>query len=165
MLAVAAVIMSALAALSPTWVAWTTYGSGIWLCIMAAWILWDLARDLWPRLRRRAPGRQATRPGGDVWVRFLKRPGAAWAIGLLFGLAVAPGDLAIFTIMFKSHTQPIWAFSYLGVFLVGMFGGLAAVGAGLGWANTRTFLRRTFQGLSGLAGLGVAVALLAGFLH
>lgn len=163
MLAMATVIVGALTALSPSWVTWTTWGSGVWLLAMALWILWDLVLDLWCADRavpQRTPVLQNPR-----WARWLRIPATAWAIGLLFGLAVSPGDLAIFTIMVKVHAEPLWALAYLLTFILAMCAGLAAVGAGLGWANTRVLLRRAFQGASGLAGLGVAVALLTGYLH
>lgn len=167
MLAVAAVIMGLLVALSPAWIAWTTWGSGVWLLLMALWILWDLARDLWNSKRsfKKESPQPKSKASSSRWVQLLKKPATAWAIGLLFGIAVSPGDLAIFTIMAKNHAGPLAALGYLGAFLAAMFAGLAVVGTGLGWANTRMFLRRAFQGMSGLAGLGVALALLTGNLH
>ncbi len=70
----------------------------------------------------------------------------AWAIGLLFGIAASPGDLAIFTIMVKNHAAPIAPFGHLVAFLASIFVILGAVGTGLGLAKTRMFLQRTFQG-------------------
>ena len=72
----------------------------------------------------------------------MKRPGSAWLVGLLFGLAVSPGDLAIFTLMAQHHATPWVAFGLLGLFLCSLFAGLGVVGSGLGWANTRVVLRR-----------------------
>ena len=163
MLAVAAFMIVFLRVLPPIWVTWTSRGSGLWLLAMAVWILWDLIRDI--KGLHHTTSRFSKCKMSPYWGRVLARPAAAWAIGLLFGLAVSPGDLAIFTIMIKSHATPVVAFGYLALFFSAMFIGLGAIGGGLGWANTRTFLRRTFQGVSGLAGVGVAIALLGGFLH
>lgn len=164
MVAVALVAVGTLQALSPAWVTWTTWGSGVWLMAMAVWILWDLGCDVFHRGRRTLT-KNSARSSYPGWTELLKKPATAWLIGLLFGLAVSPGDLAIFTIMVKSHGTPLLALGYLGAFMAAMFAGLGAVGGGLGWANTRRALRRTLQGISGLAGLGVAVALLSGYLH
>ncbi len=163
MIAVAVFLMMFLDTLPKTWAIWTSRGSGLWLLAMALWILWDLVRDArWPRHHFSRTTR--SKPGGYI-AGWLSRPAAAWAVGLLLGLAVSPADLAIFTVMVKTYAQPLAAFDYLLLFLAAMFAGLAAVGGGLGWANTRTVLRRTFQGVSAVAGLGVAIALLAGYLH
>lgn len=180
MLAIAGIVEGLMMTLNPAWLQATTWASGLWLMVMAAWILWDLVRDLRPvsaayaaetsddseRLsevstRPRTVFRRKIRLQGD-WVR---RPHTAWLVGLLFGLAVAPGDLAIFTMMVPYHSQPLAAFGLLGIFLLTMFAGLSIVGAGLGWANGRAMLRRGFQAFSGVAGMGVSLALITGVLH
>jgi high-affinity nickel permease len=164
MVGMAGLIFGLLASLPPAWVRWTTVAAGIWLLAMAGWILWDLGRGLFAKTPSVSPG-EATLLKDNRWLTLLKRPGAAWAVGFLFGIAVSPGDLAIFTIMIRNHAAPLTAFFYLAAFLTAMFAGLALVGSGLGWANTRLVLKRAFQGASGLAGLGVALALLTGYLH
>lgn len=162
MLSEAGVILGLLTAFPPAWTAATTWAGAIWLIFIALWVLGDLVLGL----RRR--GRSGTISRGrtpDRWAPVLKRPVAAWAVGILFGIAVSPGDLAIFTLVARNHADPASALGYLAAFLAAMFVGLASVGGGLGWANARTVLRRTFQGLSGAAGVGVAIALMTGLLH
>lgn len=162
MLAEAGLILGLSMTLPPAWTTGITWASAMWLIFLAVWLIGDLVHDLRPRTgtgRIRSPG-DASR-----WARMLKRPVTAWAIGMLFGIAVSPGDLAIFTVVARTHADPLTALGYLAVFLAAMFCGLGAVGGGMGWANARTTLRRTFQGLSGAAGVGVAIALLTGFFH
>lgn len=162
MLAEAGVLLGLLVTVPVAWDMAMTWGAAIWLLLMALWLLWDLVRGV----RRRSHGQPAPHLHlGNPWVTTLQRPIAAWGIGLLFGLAVSPGDLAVFTIMAKSYAHPVVALGYLAAFLAAMFAGLAGVGGGLGWANTRPTLRRVLQGLSGVGGLGVAVALMSGMLH
>lgn len=158
MLIMAAIIMGLATSLPPAWGSWTTWGTSLWLAMMAGWIFWDLIRDLW---KDRFPYRPTeSRPYAPAW---LVRPTTAWFIGLLFGIAVSPGDLAIFTLMIQHHVDPLTAFALLMIFLATMFAGLGAVGSGLGWANTRAGLRRTFQAISGVLGMGVVLALTTGW--
>jgi cytochrome c biogenesis protein CcdA len=159
MLAEAVVLMGLLIHLPVAWDTGTTWASAIWLLAMALWISWDLVRELaWPHPKT---SRQRTLR----WTNALKRPTTAWFVGLLFGIAVSPGDLAIFSVMARDHANLAGAFGYLFIFLLAMFIGLACVGGGLGWANARVVWRRAFQGLSGFAGMGIAVALMIGWLH
>lgn len=169
MLAIAAAIEIFLLKLSPAWMTATTWASSLWLMIMAVLVFWDLILDVRKR-RYPNPAHPSEGSGGtsrlqaliDKWFH---RPVTGWFVGLIFGVAVAPGDLAIFTMMIRYNAQPAAAFGLLFVFLAAMFAGLAVVGSGLGWANSRAFLRRGFQALSGLAGMAVGVALVTGLLH
>lgn len=183
MIAMAICLMGLLLSLPSAWIRWTGWGAGLWLLCIATWILWDLARDLNPRrASQRSVSAEAdteASASGDtptVWrgpasgrprrfTMFLKRPVAGWLIGFLFGMAVSPGDLAIFTLMIKQHATPAMAFGLLGVFFLALYAGLGFVGGGLGSMNARTPLRRLFFALSGLSGAVVGVALITGYLH
>ncbi len=162
MLAIAALVVGLVVALPAQWVHWTTWGSGIWLMIMSVWILWDLGQDLLRSRHASSTEHPIQETRLHAW---LKNPATAWLVGLLFGLAVSPGDLAIFTLMLRTHAAPLSSFGLLALFLAAMFLGLALVGGGLGLANAQKGLRRFFQALSGAAGMGIAVALVTGFLH
>jgi len=170
MLAMAGVIMGLFVVLPTAWLQWTTWGAALWLMLMAVWILWDLGRDMihahdTQTLSTAHASRAPNGTDNGQWRALLKRPGAAWLVGLLFGLVVSSGDLAIFTLMAQHHATPWAVFGLLGIFLCALFAGLGVVGSGLGWANTQVVLRRFFQGLSGVAGAGIALGLVTGVLH
>ncbi len=170
MLAMAGVMIGLLVAIPAAWLQWMTWGTASWLMLMAVWILWDLGHDIifahdTQTLHVAHVSEARKRTDNGRWGALLKRPGSAWLVGLLFGLAVSPGDLAIFTLMAQHHATPWVAFGLLGIFLCSLFAGLGVVGSGLGWANTRVVLRRFFQGLSGVAGAGIALALVTGVLR
>lgn len=176
MLATAAVIQGLLMTLPAVWEHAAMWASSLWLMGMGAWIAWDLLQDVGGARDRRQV--QTSQEGGGTitphdrprrsWgirVEWLQRPTTAWLVGLLFGLVVAPGDLAIFMLMVKFDSQRLAAFGLLVVFLLTMFAGLALVGSGLGWANSRVQFRRGLQMLSAVAGVGVSLALFIGWMR
>lgn len=159
--------------LPPRWDLWTNWASGLWLIIIAFWLLLDLVREL--RRMRVSLGNHLAEDGYSKRVvgylaqgrygKWLQQSWAAWAVGLMLGIAVSPGDLAIYTLVIQHGKEPIAALVLFGVFLGGMLASITLVGAGLGWSNARQRLRQTLQAISGLAGMGVGFALISGILH
>jgi hypothetical protein len=129
--------------------------SGLWLLLMGGWILVDLAGG-----SRLCP----KRPQSRTLPRLQRHPGIAWCVGLLFGVAISPGDLAIFTLAARFGRTLIVTAALLASFWAAMLAALAAVGASLGSAERRgpSLLRRWLAAVSGLFGVAVGVLLLAG---
>lgn len=176
MVAVAGLLMGLLLSLPSGWMRWTDWGTGLWLLTLAIWILWDFVRDLARTRGAGGPDPGAHEAVGSAKDRtrtdpprrqggFLERPVTGWLVGLLFGIAVSPGDLAIFTIMTRQHATPLFAFGLLALFFLAMFAGLGALGGGLGSINARRTVHQVFLALSGVSGIAVALALITGALR
>ncbi len=138
--------------------------SGLWLMMLSLWILLDL---LWPNWRfgmaRLRQWHERRQPGTRRW----SLAAGAWSVGLLFGIAVSPGDLAIFTLALGQAANPWFGIGLFGTFIIAMLLGLSLVGLILAW-RTNGLGAKLSQGLSGLSGffgLGIGFLLVAGMLH
>lgn len=152
---------------------WLTRLSGVWLIVLACAMLFDLAKHLGIDPRnppvKNEGGIAASYPRktSRLFVRWTRRLWAAWAVGLLFGVAVSPGDLAIFSMVMTQSGHLTAAVTLLGVFVFFMLVALAIVGFALGLtASDRNRIWHVWlTGLSSIFGLGVGVGLVTGFLH
>ncbi len=137
--------------------------SGLWLMLLSLWILLDLLRPTWRFGSQRLESwREAHASLGQ------RRAGlAAWGVGLLFGLAVSPADLAIFTMALAQSSQPVLGLILLLIFLAAMMAGLAGVGLviGIRGDGIRARVSVGLSGLSGFFGLGIGFMLVFGLLH
>lgn len=140
--------------------------SGLWLMLLSLWVLLDL---MWPdgRLghqRLEAWARQRRHRVGPV-----REPTrlAAWSVGLILGVAVSPGDLAIFTLALAHEARPVFAVALLAIFLTAMMAGLAAVGLAVSWRGDGKagVFSAGLSGMSGLFGMGIGLVLALGTLH
>jgi hypothetical protein len=130
--------------------------AGLFLLLLGTVLLAEL---FVPR-GRLAPGRLMR-----VGAALPRHPLVAFGLGLLLGLAVSPGDLAIFTLVLRFARTPVTALALLATFLAAMLAVLAGVGAGLGWSGEgRLRLAPWLSGLSGAFGVLVGAALLSGLL-
>lgn len=134
--------------------------SALWLLFVGAWILWDLG---FGRVRGPDRGRVTVR---RPQVGLFRHPLAAWCVGLLLGLAVAPGDLAILTLAMRFGRDPLVVAALLSVFWLAMLAVLCALAAGLAWSGEglSSRLQPWLSGASGVFGIVIGVALLAGIL-
>ncbi|MBX5467612.1 MAG: hypothetical protein K6U14_09020 [Firmicutes bacterium] len=139
---------------------WIGQICAVWLVLTGLAVWGDLVA------RRRGQNGWAQRALGG-WGEWLRRRWAAWGVGLLFGLAVSPGDLAIFTLM--AAVGPGWkpASILLGTFWLAMMAALGGLGLslGLGGAWSRGRWEPWLAGASGLFGVGVGTSLLVGWIH
>lgn len=138
--------------------------SGLWLMLLSGWILLDL---LWPHWRfgmaRLRNWHERRQPNAHGW----SLTAGAWGVGLLFGIAVSPGDLAIFTLALGQAANPWLGIGLFSTFIVAMLLGLSLVGLILAW-RTHGLGAKLSQGLSGVSGffgLGIGFMLVAGMLH
>lgn len=166
MLIMAVVILVAAHALPRSLIGALSRISGLWLMLLSLWIILDW---IWPNWRF---GMQQLTRFRDPAVAPNPAPKrrigvAAWGIGLLFGIAVSPGDLAIFTLALGQASNPVLALSLFLTFLLAMLCGLAAVGIIMGFrgSGVRGRVSSGLTGLSGFFGFGVGFMLVAGFLH
>lgn len=140
---------------------WVGDMAAVWLVLAGLWVLGDLARRRWVPTAR-------TSRGGRAWVdRLLRHRWAAYGVGVLFGLAVSPGDLAIFTMVATVTSRPVLVALLLGTFWIAMLAALATLGYGLGLGGRvgGGRLEPWMAGASGLFGVGVGASLLLGVLH
>lgn len=137
-----------------TWGTLLSRVSGLWILLFSGLIL----ADLWwgkehSTLRNRV----------SQWVGSRS---SAWILGILLGLAVAPGDLAIFGLMTTLPNQVDGAL-LLFSFLLAMLTSLSILGASLEFFHKlgrAQWHRWTTNGV-GVLGMGVGLALLSGILH
>ncbi|NMP23404.1 hypothetical protein [Sulfobacillus harzensis] len=138
--------------------------SGLWLMLLSTWILLDL---LWPGWRFGMSQLTRWREQRAPKMNSRSVTAGAWGVGLLFGIAVSPGDLAIFTLALAKVAQPMLALSLFFTFLAALLAGLSVLGLILAWRSQGLGVRvsQGLSGLSGFFGLGIGFMLVAGFLH
>ncbi len=131
--------------------------AGVWLLVVA-WLFWR------SRSRRKDSSRFSV--ALDRWIGSTR---SSWLLGFILGLAIAPGDLAIFLLMVNQQRHPMVAGLMLGGFLVTMMGALALLGVFLGSINSRPSNQHDWRGwLSDsvtLMSAGVGMALVVGVLR
>lgn len=131
--------------------------AGAWLLVVA-WLFW---RNL---------SRHTTASRFSLALdRWMGSARSSWLLGFILGLAIAPGDLAIFLLMVNQERHPIAAGVLLGGFLFTMMGALAVLGVFLGAVNTRAPTQHDWHGWLSysvtLMSAGVGMALVVGVLH
>lgn len=131
------------------WVDLLTKVSGVWLISISVWMVLSLFRAKHHR---------------QFWTSMYKGRWTPWLAGLVFGIAVSPGDLSIFTIVFTQSGNAELSSSLLVVFLAAMLMGMAAVGLFLGSVRGQRVLRvqRLLTALTGAFGLCVGLLLTTG---
>lgn len=147
--------------LEQTLTGWVGDMAAVWLVLAGLWVLGDLARRRW------GPASRGLRGAGGRVDRLLRHRWAAYGVGLLLGLAVSPGDLAIFTMVATVASRPMLVALLLGTFWLAMLAALATLGFGLGLGGRvgGGRLEPWLAGASGLFGVGVGASLLLGVLH
>lgn len=131
--------------------------AGAWLLVVA-WLFWR------NRSRHKTVSRFSL-----VLDRLIGSARSSWLLGFILGLAIAPGDLAIFLLMVNQERHPVAAGLMLGVFLLTMMGALALLGVFLGAVNSRAPNHPDWRGWLShsvtLMSAGVGMALVVGVLH
>ncbi len=131
--------------------------AGVWL-VLVAWLVWR------QRHQDKTPNRMSR-----ILNRWIGSPRSSWLLGFLLGLAIAPGDLAIFLLMINQERYPASAGLLLAGFLVAMIGALMLLGVLLGAGKTRSDGHRDWRGWLNqgvtIMSAGVGMALIVGVLH
>lgn len=131
--------------------------AGVWL-VLVAWLVW----------RNRQRDSTSNRKDTGLY-RWIGSPRSSWLLGLVLGLAIAPGDLAIFLLMIHQERQPESAILLLVGFLLAMIGTLMLLGFLLGSVKTGPDHQRDWRGWLNhgvtIMSAGVGMALIAGVLR
>ncbi len=131
--------------------------AGAWL-LMVAWLVWR------GKHHPKTPSRTS-----DLISQWIGSPHSSWLLGFVLGLAIAPGDLAIFLLMINQQQHPASAVLLLVGFLVAMIGALMLLGLVLGSLNSRADDQHDWRGWLSqsvtLMSAGVGMALVVGVLH
>ena len=136
------------------WGAFLSRVSGVWISLFSGLILANLWFGKEHSVMRKRLG------------QWIGSRSSAWILGVLLGLAVAPGDLAIFGLMTTVPNQVDGALLLIS-FLFAMLASLIILGAGLEHFHKlgRAQWHHWTTNSVGVLGMGVGLALLSGILH
>jgi high-affinity nickel permease len=135
-----------------TWTDWISKISGIWLMVISVWMLVGLIQR---------------KPILKLYLgKWIEKSWAPWLVGFLFGLAVSPGDLAIFTLVLGQSVRLDIGLSLLLVFLCAMLLGLASLGLVFGSIRTQKQIpvQNWLTSVTSVFGLCVGILLAGGWL-
>ncbi|MCL5014881.1 MAG: hypothetical protein M1493_13010 [Firmicutes bacterium] len=150
MLAVFGILIAVIHSISRTIIHSMTFISGIWLMIVAIpliWAIWSDNQSHWK------------------WTNRLTTLKASWLVGIVLGIAISPGDMALYLLVFSSSVSNIGMIWLLAFFFLAMLLSLTLTATFLS-ATYHDFFRPIWKVLSGVSGvfslvLGVSICLTA----